>query len=75
MSLVESDGLLIAADETNISEAAVSGHSGMSQSPSSTAAETTIPVSEQLRDKLRVAKAKQGIDYDSYLREKLNFED
>lgn len=46
-------------------------------SPSSTATESgqeyrTVPVSVDLRDKLRVAKAKDGVSYDEYLRENLS---
>jgi hypothetical protein len=46
-------------------------------SPSTTQAESgseyrTVPVSVELRDKLRVAKAEQGVSYDEYLRENLS---
>ena len=38
-------------------------------------AETTIPVSNDLRDRLRVAKAEDGDSYDTWLRENLSLED
>lgn len=46
-------------------------------SPSSTDSESepeyrTVPVSEELRDKLRVAKAEEGVSYEEYLRENLS---
>jgi hypothetical protein len=46
-------------------------------SPPSTQAESdpeyrSVPVSVELRDKLRVAKAEQGVSYDEYLRENLS---
>lgn len=37
-------------------------------------AESTIGVSEELRDRLRVEKAKEGVTYDEYLRENLSLE-
>ena len=36
--------------------------------------ETTISVSKELRDKLRREKAKEGVFYDTYLREKLDLD-
>ena len=36
--------------------------------------ETTVPISCELRDKLRVAKAEDGVTYDEYLREQLALE-
>lgn len=47
----------------------------MSESPRSNAAETTIPISPELRDRLRVEKAEDGDSYDAYLRENLSLED
>ena len=32
----------------------------------------SVPVSVELRDKLRVAKAEQGVSYDEYLRQNLS---
>jgi hypothetical protein len=32
----------------------------------------SVPVSEELRDRLRVAKAEEGVSYDEYLRENLS---
>jgi len=32
----------------------------------------TVPVTAELRDKLRVAKAEEGVSYDEYLRENLS---
>lgn len=32
----------------------------------------TVPVSAELRDKLRVAKAEQGVSYDEYLKQNLS---
>lgn len=52
-------------------------NTGMSQSPSTTdtedidPAETTIPVSRGLRDKIRLAKTREDTNYDSWLRENL----
>jgi hypothetical protein len=52
----------------------------MSESPSSTGtegidpAETTIPVSRELRDKIRLEKTREDVDYDSWLRENLSLE-
>ena len=53
--------------------------SGMSQSPRSTDTDgtvrfTAIPVSPELRDKIRVEKAREGLDYDTWLRENLPIE-
>ena len=54
--------------------------SGMSQSPPTTDTEgidrpgTSIPVSTELRDKIRVEKAREGLDYDTWLRENLPIE-
>lgn len=47
----------------------------MAESRPSKASETTIPVSNELQDHLRVAKAKDGIAYDTWLRENLSLED
>jgi len=46
-------------------------------SPSSNTTESgpeyrTVPVTTELRDKLRVAKAEEGVSYDEYLRENLS---
>jgi len=46
-------------------------------SPSTTDSESTpeyrnVPVSVELRDKIRVAKAEEGVSYDEYLRENLS---
>ena len=55
-------------------------HSGMSQSPRTTdtegidPAETTIPVSRELRDKIRLEKTRQDVNYDQFLRENLPIE-
>lgn len=46
----------------------------MTDTNPSKAAETTIPVSTDLRDRLRVAKAEDGVAYDTYLRENLPLE-
>ena len=35
----------------------------------------TIPISRDLRDRLRVAKAREGMTYDEYLRENLSLTD
>jgi hypothetical protein len=35
----------------------------------------TIPVTDDLREQLRVAKAKRGVSYDEYLRAELSLED
>jgi len=47
----------------------------MTEANPSTASETTIPVSSELRDRLRVAKAEDGVAYDTWLRENLQIED
>ena len=63
-----------------IGDAEVWVNSGMSESlPSTDAeginpAETTIPVSRELRDKIRLAKTRQDVDYDTWLRENLSLE-
>ena len=44
----------------------------MSSPPTNQTEFRTIPVSEELRDRLRVAKAEQGVSYDEYLRENLS---
>lgn len=45
----------------------------MSDSPPTTdGASTTVPVTPELRDRLRVAKAESGQSYDDYLRENLS---
>jgi len=46
-------------------------------SPSTNAAESepeysSVPVSVELRDRLRVAKAEKGVSYDEYLKENLS---
>ena len=52
----------------------------MSESPPSTdaeginPAETTIPVSRELRDKIRLAKTREDVHYDTWLRENLSLE-
>jgi len=43
--------------------------------PSNNAEVTSIPVSKELRDELRVAKAERGTDYDTLLRENLSLSD
>lgn len=40
--------------------------------PTTDGASTTVPVSPELRDRLRVAKAESGQSYDDYLRENLS---
>ena len=48
----------------------------MSQtSPANSAEVTSIPVTKELRDELRLAKAERGIDYDTLLRENLSLLD
>jgi len=54
-------------------------NSGMTESPPSTDTDgtvrfTAIPVSTELRDKIRVEKAREGLDYDTWLRENLTLE-
>ena len=53
-------------------------HSGMSQSPRTSDTDgrpgTSIPVSTELRDKIRLEKAREGLDYDTWLRENLPIE-
>jgi hypothetical protein len=45
----------------------------MTESPPSTdSGFTTMPVTPELRDRLRVAKAESGQSYDEYLRENLS---
>ena len=52
----------------------------MTESPSSTdgegidPAETTIPVSSELRDAIRLEKTREDVNYDSWLRENLSLE-
>ena len=52
----------------------------MSESPRSTdaegidPAETTIPVSRELRDAIRLEKTREDVNYDSWLRENLSLE-
>ena len=52
----------------------------MSESPRSTdaegidPAETTIPVSRELRDRIRLEKTREDVNYDSWLRENLSIE-
>lgn len=52
----------------------------MSQSPRSNdtegidPAETTIPVSRELRDKIRLEKTQQDVPYDTWLRDNLSLE-
>jgi predicted DNA binding CopG/RHH family protein len=45
------------------------------RTPPTKKAATTIPVSEPLRDKIRVEVAKQGMTYDEYLRSNLSVVD
>lgn len=49
------------------------------ESPSTTETESpahgTIPVSPELRDKIRVAKAEDGLTYDEFLRAELSLTD
>jgi hypothetical protein len=49
------------------------------ESPSTTEAESpahgTIPISCELRDRIRVAKAREGMTYDEYLRAELSLTD
>jgi len=48
----------------------------MTDRPSTTdTASTTIPVTPDLRDRLRVAVAKDGTTYDEYLRQQLPLDD
>ena len=55
-------------------------HSGMTESPRTTDAEeidpsaTTIPVSQELRDFIRLEKTREDVNYDSWLRENLPVE-
>ena len=52
----------------------------MTERPSSTTAdgidpaETTIPVSRELRDRIRLEKTREDVNYDSWLRENLSIE-
>lgn len=52
----------------------------MSESPRSpdteriNPAETTIPVSRELRDWIRLEKTREGVHYDTWLRENLSLE-
>jgi hypothetical protein len=52
----------------------------MTESPRSTdaegidPAETTIPVSRELRDAIRLEKTREDVNYDSWLRENLSLE-
>ena len=63
-----------------IRDASVWADSGMSESPRTTdtegigPAETTIPVSRELRDKIRLEKTRQDVNYDQFLRENLSLE-
>jgi hypothetical protein len=43
--------------------------------PPNEPAHGTIPVSPELRDKIRVAKAEDGLTYDEYLRAELSLTD
>lgn len=46
---------------------------GVVMSPPSTDREyTTLPITPELRDRLRVAKAESGQSYDEYLKENLS---
>lgn len=44
----------------------------MTSPPSTEREYRTVPVSTELRDKLRVAKAEEGVSYDEYLKENLS---
>jgi hypothetical protein len=44
----------------------------MSSTPSTESELSSVPVSVELRDKLRVAKAEKGVSYDEYLKENLS---
>ncbi len=44
----------------------------MTESQSKSPSYGTIPVSPELRDKIRLEKARKGISYDEYLRNELS---
>jgi len=47
----------------------------MTSTPTTEPEHGTIPVSRELRDKIRVAKAREGMSYDEYLRAELSLTD
>lgn len=47
----------------------------MAEPQSKSPSHGTIPVSPELRDKIRVAKAREGLSYDEYLRAELSLTD
>jgi len=47
----------------------------MSSPPSTGSEYAYLPVSPEFRDRLRVKKAKEGVSYETYLREQLSLEE
>jgi hypothetical protein len=59
----------------SIFKVGILGRYAMSSPPSTGSDYAYVPVSPEFRDRLRIKKAKEGVSYETYLREQLSLEE